>query len=70
MFVPFFHFISIDYVVLFHMIHRKGHTGIPGLWAQVLDGGLWMLDHGLWTLDAGRWMLHFGRWALSTGHYL
>ena len=33
----------------------KGHTGIPGLWMQVLD--------------AGRWMLHFERWAPGTGHY-
>ena len=27
------------------------HTGIPGLWAQVLDAGLWTLDSGLWTLN-------------------
>ena len=37
------------------------HTGIPGLWMQVLDARLWTLDSRLWTL-------HFGRWALYTGH--
>ena len=46
------------------------HTGIPGLWTEVLNAGRWTLDPGLWTLDAGRWMLHSGRWALGTGHYL
>ena len=53
------------------------HTGIPGLWTEVLNAGLWTLDAGLltldpglWTFDAGRWMLHSGRWALGTGHYL
>ena len=58
------------------LIYINGHTGIPGLWTQELDAGLWMLDSGLWmlnpglcTLDSGRWMLHFGRWALGTGHY-
>ena len=29
-----------------------GHTGIPGLWTQELDAGLWTLDPGRWTLDA------------------
>ena len=36
----------------------KRHTGIPGLWMQELDFGLWTLDSGCWTLDAGLWMLH------------
>ena len=31
----------------------KKHTGIPGLWTQELDAGLW-------TLGSGRWMLHLG----------
>ena len=30
----------------------KPHTGIPALWTQVLDAGLWMLDFGPWMLDA------------------
>ena len=33
------------------------HTGIPGLWTQVLDAGLGTLDSGLGTLDSGRWPL-------------
>ena len=33
------------------------HTGIPGLWTQELDAGLWTLNAGLWTLDSGRWIL-------------
>ena len=37
------------------------HTGIPGLWTQVLDAGLWTLDSGRWTLDAGPWTLDSGR---------
>ena len=69
MFVPFFHFISIDYALLFHMIHRKGHTGIPGLWTQVLDGGLWTLDAGPWTLDSRRWTLDATLWTLSSEHW-
>ena len=43
-------------------------TGIPGLWTQVLDAGLWTLDAGLWTLDPGLWILdtlHAGLWALD-----
>ena len=24
----------------------SGHTGIPGLWTQELDAGLWTLDTG------------------------
>ena len=35
----------------------KRHTGIPRLWTQVLDAGLWALDAGPWTLDAGRYTL-------------
>ena len=45
------------------------HTGIPGLWTQVLAAGLWTLDAGLWTLDLGRWTLDATLWALGTGHY-
>ena len=44
----------------------KGHTGIRGLWMQVLDAGLWTLDAGLWTLDAGCYTLNAGLWALET----
>ena len=32
----------------------EGHNGIPGLWTQVSDAGLWTLDASLWTLDSGR----------------
>ena len=39
---------------------HNGHTGIPGLWTQELDAGLWTLDSGRWTLDAGRWTLYAG----------
>ena len=41
------------------------HTGIPGLWTQELDAGLWTLDAGRWTLDAGRWTLDAGFWTLN-----
>ena len=51
-----------------------GDTGIPGLWTQELDAGLWTLDSGcltldagLWTLDSGLWMLDSGRWTLDAG---
>ena len=30
----------------------KRHTGIPGLWTQELDAGLWTLVSRRWTLDA------------------
>ena len=43
----------------------QGHTGIPGLWTQELDVGLWKLDSGRWTLNAGLWTLDSGRWALD-----
>ena len=39
-----------------------GDTGIPGLWTQELDAGLWTLDSGCWTLDAGLWTLDPGRY--------
>ena len=44
-----------------------GHTGIPGLWTQELDAGLWTLDSGRWTLDTGRWTLDAGLWTLDAG---
>ena len=51
----------------------KSHTGIPGLWTQELDAGLWTLDSGRcplgagdWTLDTGPWTLDTGRWTLDT----
>ena len=61
----------------------KWHTGIPGLWTQELDSGLWtldpghwtpdtilwMLDSGLWTLDSRRWTLDAGPWALGSGRW-
>ena len=45
----------------------QGHTGIPGLWTQELDVGLWTLGSGLWTLDSGRWALDAGPWTLDVG---
>ena len=44
-----------------------GDTGIPGLWTQELDAGLWTLDSGCWTLDSGRWTLDAGLRALDAG---
>ena len=41
------------------------HTGIPGLWTQELDAGLWMLDTGHWALDTGLWTMDSGHWTLS-----
>ena len=48
--------------------------GIPGLWTQELDAGLWMLDcqrgtldAGLWTMNAGLWILDAGLWTLDAG---
>ena len=29
------------------------NTGIPGLWVQELDAGLWTLDSETWKLDSG-----------------
>ena len=45
-------FISHQMIVL-----QNPHTGIPGLWMQELDAGLWTLDSGRRTLDAGSWTL-------------
>ena len=42
------------------------HTGIPGLWTQKLDAGLWALDARLWTLDATPWMLGSEHGTLET----
>ena len=48
---------------------RNGQTGIPELWTQVLDAGLWRLDYGSCTLESGRWTLDAGRWTLDAGRY-
>ena len=45
----------------------RRHTGIPGLWTQVLDAGLWKLDSGPWTLDTRPWSLDAGLWTLDAG---
>ena len=42
---------------LFFVFEKFGHTGIPGLWMQVLDAGLWTLGPGCYILDAGLWIL-------------
>ena len=58
----------IRFQLLIHVIHGvnlNGHTGIPGVWTQVLDAGLWTLGSGLWTLDSGRWTLNAGPWTLD-----
>ena len=47
----------------------KSHTGIPGLWTQELDAGLWTLDSGRWPLDAGGWTLDTRPWTLDTGRW-
>ena len=44
---------------------KKWHAGIPELWTQELNAGLWTLDSGCWTLDSGRWTLNPGRWTLD-----
>ena len=46
--------------------YENGHTGIPGLWTQVLNAGLWTMDSGPWTLDsdATLWTLGSGHWTL------
>ena len=38
------------------------HTGIPGLWTQVLDAGLWTFDYRRWTLDSVLWALNARLW--------
>ena len=52
-----------------HDLGNQGHTGIPGLWTQELDAGLWTLDSGRWTLDAGLWTLNSGRCTLDAGRW-
>ena len=44
---------------------HKRHTGIPGLWTQELDAGLWALDSGRWTLDTRLWTLNATLWTLK-----
>ena len=41
-----------QYLIVF--IEYPGHAGIPGLWTQKLDAGLWALDTKPLTLDAAR----------------
>ena len=47
--------VSLDKFLILDRVHdlklKSGHTGIPELWTQELDAGLWTLDAGLWTLD-------------------
>ena len=50
----FIHFCLIYILFLTKYCHC---TGIPGLWTQELDAGLWTLDTGLCTLDTGCWTL-------------
>ena len=56
-----------------HFLSKRGHTGIPRLWTQMLDAGLRTLEHTgiprLWTqmLDAGLRTLDSGRWILDAG---
>ena len=52
----------------YYITQEKRHTGIPGLWTQEMDAGLWMLHSGRWTLDAGRWTLDSESWTLDSGH--
>ena len=70
--------------IIYKTFHAsKRHTGIPGLWTQELNLGLWTLDFGrrtlnsglwtldarLWNLDAGLWTLDSGRWTLDAGRW-
>ena len=48
----------------------KWHTGIPGLWTQEFDAGLWTLDSGRWNLDAGPWTVDSERRELDCGHWM
>ena len=50
---------------IYSKVHFEGHTGIPGLQAQVLEVGPWTLGSGRWTPDARLWTLNFGCWTLS-----
>ena len=43
------------------------HTGIPGLWTEVLNAGRWALDAGRWTLDSGLSTLDVGCYTLDAG---
>ena len=45
--------------------YENGYTGIPGLWTQVLNAGLWTMDSGPWTLDSDATL-----WTLGSGHSL
>ena len=36
-----------------HEKTKNRHAGIPALWTQMLETGLWTLDSELRTLDAG-----------------
>ena len=54
---------------MFPLARMFWHTGIPGLWTQELDAGLWMLDAGRWILDAGPWTLDAGRWTVDAGRW-
>ena len=66
-------FFKINLISILRMRMNNGiefrHTGIPGLWTQELDAGLWTLDPGEWTLDAELWTLDFGRWTLDAGFW-
>ena len=53
------------WVLLWQMFIWSGHTGIPGLWTQELDVGLWTLGSERWYLDARLWTLYSGRWTLN-----
>ena len=45
------------------------HTGMSGLWTQVLDTGLWTLNVRPCTLDSGRWNLNHGLQKLDSRHW-
>ena len=67
--------VDLTWINMFLVKHKQRdvfwHTGIPGLWTQVLDAehgdaGLLTLEAGLWTRDSGRWTLDCGCWALDS----
>ena len=45
--------------------NKSRHNGIPGLWTQELDAGLWTLNSRRWTLVAGLWTLDAVLWTLD-----
>ena len=50
-----------------HEKTKNRHAGIPALWTQMLETGLWTLDSESWSLSFERWYPDPGRWRLDCG---